>query len=80
MHRTLTIVAALALSLAATGALAKEPCRDATTGKFIKCAAVVMPATPPPAGATALCKDNTYSMSKHHAGSCSKHGGVAKFL
>jgi len=33
-----------------------------------------------PTGATAKCKDGTYSKSKHHAGSCSHHGGVAEFL
>jgi hypothetical protein len=32
------------------------------------------------AGATAQCKDGSYSHSKHHSGSCSRHGGVAKFL
>ena len=33
-----------------------------------------------PAGATAKCKDGTFSHSKHHGGSCSNHGGVAEFL
>jgi hypothetical protein len=33
-----------------------------------------------PAGATALCKDGSWSLSKTHSGSCSHHGGVAKFL
>lgn len=33
-----------------------------------------------PAGATAKCKDGTYSMSKTHSGSCSHHGGVATWL
>jgi hypothetical protein len=33
-----------------------------------------------PAGATGLCKDGTYTMSKTHSGSCSHHGGVAKWL
>jgi hypothetical protein len=32
------------------------------------------------AGATATCKDGTYSHSKTHQGSCSRHGGVAKFM
>ena len=33
-----------------------------------------------PKGATAMCKDNSYSMSKTHSGACSSHGGVAKWL
>lgn len=33
-----------------------------------------------PTGATAKCKDGTYSKSKTHKGSCSHHGGVAEFL
>jgi hypothetical protein len=34
----------------------------------------------PPPGATAQCKDGTYSMSKTAQGRCSGHGGVAKVL
>lgn len=33
-----------------------------------------------PAGATARCKDNSYSMAKGHSGACSRHGGVASWL
>jgi hypothetical protein len=33
-----------------------------------------------PAGATGQCKDGTYTTSKSHAGACSQHGGVAKWL
>jgi Protein of unknown function (DUF3761) len=33
-----------------------------------------------PTGATAKCKDGTYSKSKHHSGTCSSHGGVAEWL
>lgn len=32
-----------------------------------------------PAGATAQCKDGTYSHSKSRSGTCSRHGGVAKW-
>lgn len=32
-----------------------------------------------PSGATALCRDGTYSYSAHHQGACSHHGGVAIF-
>jgi hypothetical protein len=31
-------------------------------------------------GATAECKDHTYSHAKSHQGACSRHGGVAKFI
>jgi hypothetical protein len=31
-------------------------------------------------GATAMCKDNTYSHAKNHQGMCSGHGGVAKMM
>jgi len=33
-----------------------------------------------PAGATALCRDGTYSFSRNRRGTCSYHGGVAKCL
>lgn len=33
-----------------------------------------------PSGATAECKDGTYSFSKHRSGTCSGHGGVAEWL
>jgi hypothetical protein len=33
-----------------------------------------------PAGATALCVDGTYSFSAHRQGTCSHHGGVARWL
>lgn len=33
-----------------------------------------------PKGATALCKDGTYSFSRSRRGTCSGHGGVARWL
>lgn len=33
-----------------------------------------------PAGASAKCRDGTYSFSKSHRGTCSHHGGVATWL
>ena len=32
-----------------------------------------------PNGATAKCRDNTYSHSAHRSGTCSRHGGVAQW-
>ena len=33
-----------------------------------------------PPGATATCRDGSYSFSQHHSGTCSSHHGVAKWL
>jgi|ERR1700722_19109083 len=33
-----------------------------------------------PSGATAQCRDGSYSFSRHHRGTCSHHGGVARWL
>ena len=33
-----------------------------------------------PAGATALCRDGTYCFSRTRRGTCSHHGGVARWL
>lgn len=34
----------------------------------------------PPPGASARCRDGTYSFSEHHRGTCSHHGGVTSWL
>lgn len=47
------------------------PCRGAH-GKFVKCTIS--------AGATAKCKDGTYSTRKTRPGTCGHHRGVAKWL
>jgi hypothetical protein len=33
-----------------------------------------------PAGATAKCRDGSYSFSRHASGTCSHHGGVAVWI
>jgi hypothetical protein len=33
-----------------------------------------------PKGASAKCRDGTFSFSEHHRGTCSHHGGVAVWL
>ncbi|WP_284744303.1 DUF3761 domain-containing protein [Amycolatopsis sp. RTGN1] len=33
-----------------------------------------------PSGATAICKDGSYSYSQHRSGTCSGHGGVRTWL
>lgn len=36
--------------------------------------------TAAPSGATAQCRDGSYSYSQHRQGTCSHHGGVARWL
>ncbi|HHA2249436.1 DUF3761 domain-containing protein [Enterobacter ludwigii] len=54
------------------------------SGRFVKKDKVPTVSTPAPAGtesgATARCQDGTFSHSKQHSGSCSRHGGVAQWL
>jgi hypothetical protein len=33
-----------------------------------------------PDGASAQCRDGSYSFSLHHSGTCSHHGGVSQWL
>ncbi|RDS79248.1 DUF3761 domain-containing protein [Dyella monticola] len=33
-----------------------------------------------PSGASAQCRDGSYSFSLHHRGTCSRHGGVLRWL
>ena len=42
-------------------------------------AAAQQPSGPPP-GATAQCRDGSYSFSKNRSGTCSHHGGLARWL
>jgi hypothetical protein len=39
-----------------------------------------VPTNTAPAGASALCRDGSYSFSAHRRGTCSHHGGVAQWL
>ena len=34
----------------------------------------------PPTGASAQCRDGSYSFSQSHRGTCSRHGGVSRWL
>jgi hypothetical protein len=45
-----------------------------------KCVHRPVEAPAAPAGATAQCNDGTYSFSQHRQGTCSGHGGVARWL
>lgn len=57
--------------------------RRAVCCALVVAACVVAPlavAASAPPGATALCRDGTYSFSQHRSGTCSHHGGVAAWL
>ena len=57
----------------------QEDAAPATTRN--NAAAVATPAdSAPPAGATARCRDGTYSDTKSTRGACSSHGGVNVWL
>jgi hypothetical protein len=61
---------------------AKPKCTD--NGTYVNSKGQTVPrpenCSAPPKGATAQCRDGTYSFSKSRRGTCSHHGGVAKWL
>jgi len=73
---------------AAAPAAAAKPAAPAATATPAAPAAAAKPAAAAPkaasntdpTGATAKCKDGTYSHAKSHSGACSKHGGVGDWL
>jgi hypothetical protein len=68
--------AAPAAPAAAPAAAAAQP-KSSTAAKS---APTAKAGNTDPTGATAKCKDGTYSKSQHHSGTCSSHGGVAEWL
>jgi hypothetical protein len=65
---------------AATAAVPAKPSAAAKTSTAAKSAPAATAGNTDPTGATAKCKDGTYSKSQHHSGTCSSHGGVAEWL
>jgi hypothetical protein len=61
---------------------AKAKCTD--NGTYVNSKGQTVPrpenCSASPKGATAQCRDGTYSFSKSRRGTCSHHGGVAKWL
>ena len=45
-----------------------------------RCVASPVKSNTAPAGATAKCRDGSYSFSRSRRGTCSHHGGVAQWL
>jgi hypothetical protein len=72
------LAAAAALAAGATGAPSTAACKSG----YYKSVSGVCVASPSsnPAGATARCRDGTYSYSLHASGTCSHHGGVARWV
>jgi hypothetical protein len=68
--------AALALSFLVAPAFAAEPADDAAAVK----PGEVMPTAEKPEGATALCKDGSWTKTHNHTGACASHKGVSKWL
>jgi hypothetical protein len=69
-------------SSAAHNESAKAKCTD--NGTYVNSKGQTVPrpenCSTAPKGATAQCRDGTYSFSKNRRGTCSHHGGVAKWL
>jgi hypothetical protein len=65
---------------AASSAMAAPAAMTARQPAKASPAAMKAPAGAAPAGATGVCKDGSYTMAKSHAGACSRHKGVAKWL
>jgi Protein of unknown function (DUF3761) len=64
----------------APAAPAAAPAAQAKSSTASKSAPTAKAGNTDPTGATAKCKDGTYSKSQHHSGTCSSHGGVAEWL
>jgi hypothetical protein len=88
MRKAILAIAALAMSVPVvsfvvptTAALAFQGCG---AGSYVNSRGHCVPrprqADRPPAGATAQCRDGTYSFSENHRGTCSHHGGVQRWL
>jgi Protein of unknown function (DUF3761) len=72
--------AAAPAAAAAAPASTQTPATAAKSSTASKSAPTAEAGNSDPTGATAKCKDGTYSKSKHHSGTCSSHGGVAEWL
>ena len=83
--RTLALAVVLAVSLLgglAAPAHSSTPLCKQGYYKNVDGTCVKSPTKAPsaPAGATAKCRDGTYSFSLHASGTCSHHGGVAVWI
>ncbi len=88
MWRGILLAVALALSAPVVSfsfpTTAAEAFRSCGSGYYRNsrgnCVRRPVRANRPPAGATARCRDGTYSFSQSRRGTCSYHGGVRTWL
>jgi Protein of unknown function (DUF3761) len=84
VQKATTPAAPPAAAAAPASAPAPAPAPAATAAKSTSTATKSAPtakaSNTDPTGATAKCKDGTYSKSQHRSGTCSSHGGVAEWL
>lgn len=82
--RLFALLIVIGLGLAGGDAVARETAPDASCGTYVNRDGHTVPrpckSETPPADATALCRDGSYSYSEHRAGTCSGHRGVARWL
>lgn len=80
----LGLLAAISASLAPTSAVDARTYHSCGLNSYVNvsghCVHRPVRAMTTPEGATARCRDGTYSFSEHHRGTCSWHGGVAARL
>jgi hypothetical protein len=77
--RSMFAAAAIASLLAVPALAADDTPAPAAPAAAPAAPAAVVPG-PAPDGATAICKDGTYTMSHSYSGACSSHHGVTKWL
>jgi uncharacterized protein DUF3761 len=80
----LVLAAAMPVSTVVTPVSSAEAYQSCRQGHYRNsrgnCVRRPVRANRPPAGATARCRDGTYSFSQSRRGTCSYHGGVARWL
>ena len=72
--------AAAALSFLTLPVLAADPVAPAAVGGYVAKAGDPATVVEKPEGATALCKDGTWTKTHNHNGACASHKGVVRWL
>lgn len=69
-----------AMATPAAASTNKSAMSASSAGKPASAKATMAPSANSPQGATARCKDGSYSHAANHTGACSNHGGVANWI